>query len=340
MKGVVWMKKSKTYIAIPPGETIKEQLEDRNMSQKEFSLRMGMTEKHISKLINGEVKLTTDVSYRLEMVLGLPAIFWSKLEALYQEDLLRIRIENELDEDIEYANKFPYQDMVKLGWIEKTSKKEEKVLNLRKYFEVVNLTFLKDPQLTKNVYFRSFIKEQNDFSRMTWIQKAKIDARNIETGAINLDQLARTIPDLKQMTTGNTSDMIDELRDMMAECGVAIVFLPSLCGLDFYGATFIDGKKIILALMWNEEDIGQFWISFFHELAHILLGHIEQEEILPADEILADKFALDVLMMPEHLQYFLLQNDLSITSIKNFSKKLNINEAIALKILQKKGYIK
>lgn len=60
------MKSSKSYIAIPPGETIKEQLEDREITQKEFALRMDMSEKHISKLINGEVKLTTDVAERLE----------------------------------------------------------------------------------------------------------------------------------------------------------------------------------------------------------------------------------------------------------------------------------
>ena len=34
------MKKSKTFIATPPGTTIKEQLEMRGMSQKEFAKRM------------------------------------------------------------------------------------------------------------------------------------------------------------------------------------------------------------------------------------------------------------------------------------------------------------
>ena len=48
------MERSRTYIAVPPGSTIKEQLECRGMSQKEFAARMDMSEKHISKLINGE----------------------------------------------------------------------------------------------------------------------------------------------------------------------------------------------------------------------------------------------------------------------------------------------
>ena len=34
------MIKSKTYIAIPPGATIKEQISDRKMTQKELAARM------------------------------------------------------------------------------------------------------------------------------------------------------------------------------------------------------------------------------------------------------------------------------------------------------------
>ncbi|NLV83509.1 MAG: helix-turn-helix transcriptional regulator, partial [Spirochaetales bacterium] len=48
--------KSKRTIAIPPSETIREQLKDRGMTQKEFAIRMGLTEKHVSQLLNGQVE--------------------------------------------------------------------------------------------------------------------------------------------------------------------------------------------------------------------------------------------------------------------------------------------
>ena len=85
------MVRSRSYIATPPGATIKEQLNDRGMSQKEFAVRMDMSEKHISKLVNGEVQLTPEVSIRLEVVLGVPAKFWNNLEAIYREKLMRLR---------------------------------------------------------------------------------------------------------------------------------------------------------------------------------------------------------------------------------------------------------
>lgn len=38
------MVRSRSIIATPPGATIKEQLKDRGMSQKEFAARMDMSE--------------------------------------------------------------------------------------------------------------------------------------------------------------------------------------------------------------------------------------------------------------------------------------------------------
>ena len=84
------MVRSRSYVATPPGATIKEQLVDRGMSQKEFAARMDMSEKHISRLINGDVVLTPDVAMRLEMVLGVPAHFWNNLESIYREKILLV----------------------------------------------------------------------------------------------------------------------------------------------------------------------------------------------------------------------------------------------------------
>ena len=81
-----------TVIAVPPGETIREQLEQRGMQQKELAARMGMSEKHVSNLVNGKVGLTQETALKLERVLGIPARFWNGLEASYREDVLRIKL--------------------------------------------------------------------------------------------------------------------------------------------------------------------------------------------------------------------------------------------------------
>lgn len=91
------MEKSKHIIAIPPGETIHELLDDREMTQKEFAIRMSMSEKYASELINGKAALTPQVAIDLESVLGVEAVFWNNLESQYKEKLIRIEREKAIE---------------------------------------------------------------------------------------------------------------------------------------------------------------------------------------------------------------------------------------------------
>ncbi|WCG35762.1 helix-turn-helix transcriptional regulator [Companilactobacillus farciminis] len=133
---------SKKTIAIPPGATIKEQLKNRHMLQKEFAIRMDMSEKHISHLINGKVELTPDVAQRLELVLGIPAKIWNDLESRYRERLAKVNQELEDEKEITLTRKFPYQKMSTEGWVSRTDDFDDQVRNLRRFFEVANLKVL------------------------------------------------------------------------------------------------------------------------------------------------------------------------------------------------------
>ena len=88
------MKHSHSYIAIPPGETIREQLEYLGMSQKEFAVRMGMDEQQIADLLDGDLELSPTIAAKLEAVLGSPAAFRSNLEANYRMKLAKVKEEN------------------------------------------------------------------------------------------------------------------------------------------------------------------------------------------------------------------------------------------------------
>jgi Plasmid maintenance system antidote protein len=147
----------KETIAVAPGETIREQLKYRGMSQKEFAIRMNLSEKHVSHLINGKVELTFDVALRLEDVLGAPASFWSGLEMRYRERLTKVKQELNVDEERTLADKFPYEIMVQHKWVPEVMDEPAKIVALRKFFEVANLKVLYDLNLLstqKNDYFK------------------------------------------------------------------------------------------------------------------------------------------------------------------------------------------
>lgn len=286
------MERSRSFIAIPPGATIKEQLADRGMNQKEFALRMGMSEKHISKLVNGEVQLTIDVARRLEMVLGLPAQFWCNLEAVYRETIAKVNEENAMEADIEIARKMPYSEMVQKGWIDDVTKWPQKVINLRKYFEVAQLTFLRDSLIPQIACRKLSVTEKSDFALIAWAQKARIESREIAVKPINIAKLKKNISKVKELADTQTTNFRSQLAELLADCGIAVVFLPYIKGSFLHGVTFYDGNRIVVGLTEGNKDDDRLRFSLFHELAHIIYGHVGKAEgTTEDDEARADEYA-------------------------------------------------
>ena len=278
------MNRDSNILPMPPGVIIKEQLRNRGMKQKEFAVRMGMSEKHISKLINGEVLLTLETANRLEVVLGVSAQSWCNLEAAYRDKLLKKEEEQEIEEnqtkkisimqEIEIAERMPYQRMAEKGWILDTTENARKIVYLRKYFEVVELGFLKDTLLPKIVGRELSEKDQYDCELLAWMQKAKMVARNVKVRNINVRKLEKKIPYIKEVLERKFEDVKPILVELLNECGVVLLFLPSISEKLPQEVTFRDGKKIIM--LWDENmiDAGEFQRTLFHEMNHIICGNI------------------------------------------------------------------
>jgi HTH-type transcriptional regulator/antitoxin HigA len=327
-------------IAIPPGETIREQLEIRNMTQREFAIRMDLSEKHINRLINGQVALTPDVAVRLESVLGVPAHIWSRLEAAYREALVKVKEENELESDEEIAEKIPYTELAKLGWVEKAQNSIEKVWNLRRYFEVASLGAIDELRM-QGIAFRLLnTEEKNQYAAMAWTQQARRVARKTETSAIDLERLKSAIPVIRAMTTQTSQEFQPKLYDLLAGCGVALVVLPHLKGSFLQGATFYDGNHIVLGLTLRGKDSDRFWFSLFHEIAHIMYGHINSKTAIDdKQEREADGFAQNILVPQNKYQAFIKVGSFAKTSIVAFSEEIGIASGIVLGRLQKDGKV-
>lgn len=335
------MVRSRSFIATPPGATIKEQLNDRGMSQKEFAARMDMSEKHISKLINGDVQLTPETAVRLEMVLGIPAKFWNHLEATYREKIIKAEAENAMDADTEIARRFPYSEMAKFGWVPQARGAKEKVVYLRKYFEVVELSLLGNEQITRIACRRLAITEKSDLALMAWAQEAKIKARDIQTAPINVKGLIVAMPKIRKMTVLKPKEFCPKIKKCLADCGIALVFLPHLKGSFLQGASIMDGGKIVVGLTARGKDADKFWFSLFHELAHIALGHIGQPNgTSDEDEKAADKWSGDTLITMDDFERFRRQKDYSEASVIRFAREQGIAPGIVVGRMQIEGLIK
>ena len=95
-----------------------------------------------------------------------------------------------------------------------------------------------------------------------------------------------------------------------------------------------------LRLLLRRQPPDKFWFSLFHELGHILLGHINQPDgTTEEDENAADTFAKETLIPTEEFNAFVNQNDFSKEAIYAFTKEEHILCGVIVGRLQKEGFI-
>ena len=129
-------------LLIHPGETIKEVLSEKNMSQEELAFRTNYSAKHISEVVRGKKDISSEFANRLEYALGIPSTFWMNLQNNYDKEVFEINSLNNIEEkelnilkDLKDVIKFCESSKI----IECNSKKEITVLNMRKFLNLNNL---------------------------------------------------------------------------------------------------------------------------------------------------------------------------------------------------------
>jgi len=80
-------------LAVPPGEYLKEVINELGMTKDELARRMGLRATELGTVFRGTTPLTSDVAMQLEKVVSVPASIWLGLEAEY-----RLALDRELEE--------------------------------------------------------------------------------------------------------------------------------------------------------------------------------------------------------------------------------------------------
>lgn len=125
---------------VSPGEILTKELRRQHVTQKELAVLLGRSEKFISQLITGKVRLTYDVAYDLERALKVPTAKWNAAEAAFQDVLTRKRRLAQLDtpEVRAWIATFPYKKMSDAGLVPPTDSTIKQAANVLSYFGVAN----------------------------------------------------------------------------------------------------------------------------------------------------------------------------------------------------------
>ncbi len=78
----------------PPGDTIADLIVERGWTHIQLAERLGISKKHLDRLVTGKVELTNDMAIRLTAVFGSTQRFWLQREAQYRQQLARLSAED------------------------------------------------------------------------------------------------------------------------------------------------------------------------------------------------------------------------------------------------------
>ena len=333
-----------------PGEILQEKLNKSGMSRKELAIRTGFTEKHICTVINGDKDISTAFARKLGYVFE-NANYWIDAQLRYDAEQLRIQEENNISQE-EISLLKPLHEItdyfIKCGYIFNNCGDVSKVMQLRDFLHISDLTQI--PKITYNAAYRAQLSTNvkvDPYVLFAWQRLCEKKTENIVVNnELDKEMLRDSIDLIKKLMFGNINQGIKEIQTIFAECGIAFQVVKNFRGAPVQG--FIkenfDGR-LILCLTIRGKRADRFWFTLFHEIAHILNDDyksrfVDFDSVQGEKEILADKFAGDLLIPPDKYHEFVLSNDkISWKKITDFAKNIGVESYIVLGRLQNDGYL-
>ncbi|WP_429971366.1 hypothetical protein ACQW5G_01735 [Fructilactobacillus sp. Tb1] len=339
--------------AVHPGTHIRDFIEVGLYSQKELAIRMCISEKKLSELINGKCELNPELQVKIAIATGTKVSQWKRLNDGFHRDLAEIRLKQQLKKEKQMLREVNYQYWVEQGIMEETDDDREKVLNLRRYLEINSL------QLLKSRYFLVQYKATGDINdekhilnSNAWVQTAVNVGKKIQTEDINLKGLREVIPEVKELTNENIEKSLPKLKELFAKNGIEFVILPPLKDSGIHGAVkWVNDRIVLLALADDFTYEDEFWMVLLHEIKHVLQakkGHIivasDDKDIdsvldLAKLEKEADDYANKVLMSKAKYNRFVEQKDFSKVAVIKFADQIEIKPGLVVNRLQRNGLI-
>ena len=81
-----------------PGSYIKDIIDDKNISKKQFAENIGISIDVIDKLVNGEISITDDIANKLADFTGVSTKTWMNLQRKFDKRLLEHKNLNKIEE--------------------------------------------------------------------------------------------------------------------------------------------------------------------------------------------------------------------------------------------------
>ncbi len=336
--------------AFHPGYYISELIDDMCISQAEFAARMGTTAKTLSKLLNGQCRLSDDLALKIATMLGSSVDVWLNLQKTYDEKVLEIEHRKSINAQITIMKKMDYSYFEKIAKLPAAQNVTDKIANLCKCLMVSDLRILQHHDFLVNYRTAiSNVQEKNIINSRAWIQIALNQAKNMKVSPFDAEKLKGYLPEIRKMTIQNPDIFLPRLRKIFSECGVAFVLLPHLKNSAINGAVKWYGhSQVVLAVNDRRLYADTFWFSLFHEIKHVLQQKVKtvfvsgNEDIADIEKSLeeeADVFAQNYLIPKNEYKNLISSRYIPDSKIITFANYIGVDPGVVVGRLQHDRHI-
>ena len=260
---------------IHTGSIVKEYLDARSISQRDLARSTGVTEKHISNVLNGKARLTEEMALKLEKVMPeIPAGYWINYEAKYREYIARQAEETEIGSlDLKaIAKRFHFKEVFKGSDLNPT----EMALEMLKLLNISSFDCARDAFKHLSV---AYMEDGGDAeAQIVWLQlcRREIDAQNppLDDTPFDLQALKKNLEVLRYISLDKDRDMaIEGIREFLNEHGVYLAIRDQITNCKVRGAlvAHYHHPAVLLSNRFHRHDF--FWFALAHEIGHLMLHY-------------------------------------------------------------------
>lgn len=261
-----------------PGAYLQHVLTEHGVTQAELAERTGLSAKHVNQLIKGRANISASSAGALELVTGVAAHIWLRMEADVQAASVVREERGEVVRSAaarEWFHSFDIGELVRRGLIADADR-EHQIEQLLRFFGVAKPEAWATHWLASLPRFRrspAFTPEQ--LPTTVWLRIGQLKARSIRTEPFDGKRLQGRLDELRQLTrTPDLDTALDDAVNVCASVGVALAFAAEIPGCRASGAAWwADKGKAVVLLSDRGKREDRLWFSLFHELGHVLLHH-------------------------------------------------------------------
>lgn len=338
-----------TYVpdyAVPPGDTLREVLEERGISQADLAVRIDLTEKTISQIINGVAPLSCETAEKLEMALGIPARFWNTRELHFREASLRLKGEKRHAEASDWLKGIPVAALVEQGFVEESSSVAATAKSVLSFFGVSSVEAWNNAWLTPCCQFRGHgVQKRKPGHVAAWLRMGELLAERTACQPFDAKRFRDSLLEIRRLTRAPASEWKKGLQHLCAAAGVAAILVKEIPGASVSGvAKWVTKDKALIQLSLKYKTDDQFWFTFFHEAGHICLHGKKQvfvEDGIEHDDEFereANGFARDILIPSRFSSRLPFLK--SKAAIRAFAQSIGVSPGIVVGRLQHDGVLK